>query len=391
MKRIFRKIHLWLSVPFGLIISIICFSGAILVFEDEITDMIYSDIRYTDNSGKSPIELDKLLDDVSKTLPDSVHITSVNIYSDNDRAYQMMLSKPRRASIYVDQYTGEIKGKSKRPAFFFTMFKLHRWLLGSANHGGGFSLGKTIVGISTLLFVFVLISGIAIWFPKTKKMLIHSLKISFVSVKKFCHSLHIAGGVYAMIFLLAMSLTGLTWSFGWYRDGFYKLFGAEVKQEPRNESKGQHQRQQGKASIEGNNRKGNSENKGHQGRKEGIQDTPNYVCWDDVYQNLRHQNPDFEKIAISESSANVYFKHFGNQFASDKYKFDEKDGSIKSVSLYRDAERSAKIRGWIYSVHVGNWGGMFSRTISFLVAIIGGTLPLTGYYIWIRRLRKNRK
>ena len=28
MKKIFRQIHLWLSVPFGLIISLICFSGA---------------------------------------------------------------------------------------------------------------------------------------------------------------------------------------------------------------------------------------------------------------------------------------------------------------------------------------------------------------------------
>ena len=33
-------------------------------------------------------------------------------------------AKPRRASMYVDQYTGEIKGKYERPAFFVTMFRL---------------------------------------------------------------------------------------------------------------------------------------------------------------------------------------------------------------------------------------------------------------------------
>lgn len=33
MKKIFRQIHLWLSVPFGLIISLICFSGAMLVLK----------------------------------------------------------------------------------------------------------------------------------------------------------------------------------------------------------------------------------------------------------------------------------------------------------------------------------------------------------------------
>ena len=51
--------------------------------------------------------------------------------------------------------------------------------------------------------------------------------------KKFWHDLHVAGGMYALVFLLAMALTGLTWSFSWYRTGFYKLFGAESHQESR--------------------------------------------------------------------------------------------------------------------------------------------------------------
>ena len=40
MKKIFEKIHLWLSVPFGLIITLICFSGAMLVFEDEVNELV---------------------------------------------------------------------------------------------------------------------------------------------------------------------------------------------------------------------------------------------------------------------------------------------------------------------------------------------------------------
>ena len=37
MRKLFGKIHLWLSLPVGIILSIICFSGAALVFEKEIT------------------------------------------------------------------------------------------------------------------------------------------------------------------------------------------------------------------------------------------------------------------------------------------------------------------------------------------------------------------
>ncbi|MBQ5829709.1 MAG: PepSY domain-containing protein, partial [Alistipes sp.] len=36
-------------------------------------------------------------------------------------------------------------------------------------------------------------------------------------------------------------------------------------------------------------------------------------------------------------------------------------------------------------VHVGNWGGMLTRIFWFLAAMLGATLPLTGYYLWIKR------
>ena len=39
MRKIFRNIHLWLSVPFGILITLICFSGAALVFEKEVMEL----------------------------------------------------------------------------------------------------------------------------------------------------------------------------------------------------------------------------------------------------------------------------------------------------------------------------------------------------------------
>ncbi len=64
-----------------------------------------------------PIE--QLLEKVTATLPDSVSVTSVSISSDSERAYQVNLSKPRRASLYVDQYTGEVKGEKVSVAAFY--------------------------------------------------------------------------------------------------------------------------------------------------------------------------------------------------------------------------------------------------------------------------------
>lgn len=402
MKKIFRKIHLWLSVPFGLIITLVCFSGAMLVFENEANEWFRRDLYYVETVKESPLPMDKLLEKVATTLPDSVSVTGVSISSDPGRAYQVSLSKPRRASLYVDQYTGEVKGKSERSGFFMFMFRMHRWLLDSMNPGNeGIFWGKMIVGVSTLLLVFVLISGIVIWWPRTRKALKNSLKITATKGwRRFWYDLHVAGGMYALIFLLAMALTGLTWSFPWYRTAFYKVFGVEVQQRAAqgHEQKSDAQKRNTKlAAHREKKREGNEVRKGERSRRpennhsDMYSVTSPFVYWQEIYDKLRRQNPEYKQISISSGTASVSFNRFGNQRASDRYSFNTDNGEFTETSLYQHQDKSGKIRGWIYSVHVGNWGGMFTRILTFIAALLGTALPLTGYYLWIKRLIKVRK
>ena len=402
MKKIFRKIHLWLSVPFGLIITLVCFSGAMLVFENEANEWFRRDLYYVETVKESPLPMDKLLEKVATTLPDSVSVTGVSISSDPGRAYQVSLSKPRRASLYVDQYTGEVKGKSEGSGFFMFMFRMHRWLLDSMNPGNeGIFWGKMIVGVSTLLLVFVLISGIVIWWPRTRKALKNSLKITATKGwRRFWYDLHVAGGMYALIFLLAMALTGLTWSFPWYRTAFYKVFGVEVQQRAAqgHEQKSDAQKRDTKlAAHREKKREGNEVRKGERSRRpennhsDMYSVTSPFVYWQEIYDKLRRQNPEYKQISISSGTASVSFNRFGNQRASDRYSFNTDNGEFTETSLYQHQDKSGKIRGWIYSVHVGNWGGMFTRILTFIAALLGAALPLTGYYLWIKRLIKVRK
>lgn len=393
---------MWLSVPFGLIITLVCFSGAMLVFENEANEWFRRDLYYVETLKESPLPMDKLLEKVATTLPDSVAVTGVSISSDPGRAYQVSLSKPRRASLYVDQYTGEVKGKSERSGFFMFMFRMHRWLLDSMNPGNeGIFWGKMIVGVSTLLLVFVLISGIVIWWPRTRKALKNSLKITATKGwRRFWYDLHVAGGMYALIFLLAMALTGLTWSFPWYRTAFYKVFGVEVQQRAAqgHEQKSDAQKRDTKlAAHREKKREGNEVRKGERsGRPENNHSdmysvTSPFVYWQEIYDKLGRQNPEYKQISISSGTASVSFNRFGNQRASDRYSFNTDNGEFTETSLYQHQDKSGKIRGWIYSVHVGNWGGMFTRILTFIAALLGAALPLTGYYLWIKRLIKVRK
>ena len=177
-----------------------------------------------------------------------------------------------------------------------------------------------------------------------------------------------------------MALTGLTWSFEWYRNGVYGLFGIETKKESNSSDKGD------------KGDKGNRDGKRNRGEvaKDEAAASP-YIMWQDVYEEVLAANPDTPEITLSEGSATVKLGGVGNQRASDKYKFDNATGEITAIERYADADSSGKMRGWLYSLHVGNWGGIVTRILWLLAALIGATLPLTGYYLWIRRMLRKRK
>lgn len=377
MKKLFRNIHLWLSVPLGIIITLVCFSGAVLVFENEIAKLSAPRLYRAEPSGRAPLTVDSVAAIAARTLPEGVRVTGVTVSDDPTEAYRVSLSKPKRAAMYVNQYTGEINGRAERKPFFTAMFRLHRWLMDTGRPEGRPAWGKITVGVSTLLFALALLSGVAVWWPRNGKALRNSLKLTLRKGRfRLWHSLHVAGGMYALIILLAMALTGLTWSFAWYRNAFYAAFG--VKQEARGGSHGD----------SGSKTRG-SRGHGDKGRHKQ-KATAGHDVWQKVYDKLRADNPASPAITVGDGTATVSLGTTGNGRASDSYTFDKRSGRITSSTPYAQSSPSGKMRGWIYAVHTGSFGGIITRILWFLAALLGASLPLTGYYLWIKRLSRKR-
>ena len=386
MKKALRKIHLWLSVPTGIIITLVCFSGAMLVFEKEITEAIKPELYFVKEAKGEPIPMQQLMEKVEETLPDSVSISGVTVFADSTRTYQVSLSKPRRASIYVNQYTGEVTGRSERLPFFNTMFHLHRWLLGSSS-----GVGKLLTGICTLVLVFILITGILMWLTNRNKPLKASLAIHVTKGwGRFWHDLHVAGGIYTTIFLLAMALTGLTWSFSWYRTGFYACFGVESSEKGGAHGEGGNSHGEGRGSRgEGRYTHGDGRNnhEGKRGEGRGFHRRSPYRHWEDVLNEVALKNPGYQQITLKPEVAEVVPEGRLSMRAADKYSYDRRSGEITDVQLYSAGKKDTKVRSGVYMVHTGSWGGIITRILNFLAAFIGATLPLTGYWLWFRRKR----
>ncbi len=368
MKKFFKDLHLWLSIPLGLVISTTCFSGAMLIFETEISEALRPHYYRVEAKGE-PLSIEEIVARVEPTLAEDQEITGITVFDDAERSYKVNLSKPKRTATYVNQYSGEVLGTPERMSFFRTMFSLHRWLMDSRPKDGGVFWGKMVVGVSTLIMVVIILTGLVIWIPKHRKSLANRLKIKFRSGShRLLYDLHVAGGFYATALLLVMALTGLTWSFAWYKDGVYALFGIEQTQ-----SKG-----------------GNETKRGEERRDKSSADSP-YIHWQSICEQIKAEAEDISQITISKGSASVKYDRCGNQRATDKYLFDNATGEITSVEAYADSPETSKMRGWLYSLHVGSWGGIVTRVMWFLAAMLGATLPLTGYYLWIRRMVVKRR
>ena len=222
MRQFFHQIHLWLSIPLGILISVICLTGAILVFEKEITQIMYPETQVTQVEGQQV--------------------------------------------------------RKQRPEFFRQVRTLHRWLLDAPAKKGESSVGKTVVGITTVVMIVILISGIVIWIPRNSRTLKNRLQISCTKGwRRFWYDSHVALGFYSTLFLLIMALTGLTWSFSGYRTFMYDLFS---------------------------------------------------------------------------------------------------DLPIDNMKRF------------FYSLHTGTWGGLPTQILYFLASLIGGILPLNGYYLWWKKRKR---
>src|SRR5690606_16617739 len=133
----------------------------------------------------------------------------------------------RGTAFLVHPQTGEVKAQpeSKAAGFMMSMFRLHRWLLLDS------AIGRPIVGVATIIFILLSLSGLVLWFPKKLKW--KNFKSGFriktrANWKRVNHDLHNTLGFYSLILILIMCLTGLCWSFEGYRELASGVLGTKV-------------------------------------------------------------------------------------------------------------------------------------------------------------------
>ncbi|MGQ1946965.1 PepSY-associated TM helix domain-containing protein [Geofilum sp. OHC36d9] len=379
IKPFINWLHLWLGLFSGLIVFIVSITGAISVFEQEIKDLTQP-WRFVEARDQRFVPPSQLLDTAALYVPGQ-EATGLT-YEDKEGAAAVGFwfnEGPKRlfSVVYLNPYTGEFIKKNNHFSegqfdFFHFIMNGHRalWL--------PYAIGRRIVGIGSLIFLFLLLSGLIMWWPKTwrKPHLKGAFKVKWKSnFKRLNHDLHNVLGFYVLIFALVIVVTGLVWSFEWFGDAvYYVTSGGERKSEhihPHSDVK----------------------------NKDAL-DNDTLPAIDRAFYKALEVEPNPQRIYmtpfLAEDDASieiVFYKYKGKFYNHNTYFFDRY--TLEPLRIegdrYDEASFAQRMSEMNYDLHTGRILGLPGKILVFLVSLVIASLPVTGFFIWYQKGQTNKK
>ncbi|RYY17580.1 MAG: hypothetical protein EOO36_09505, partial [Cytophagaceae bacterium] len=111
MKLFFRRIHLYLGLVSGLFLVVVCLTGSILVFEDELTHAFHHERYFVAATATPRLSLTQLTEAVRATRP-KAKINAIKVYTDPTRSVEVSLAGSGRPG--GPPGGGEGRGPGKR-------------------------------------------------------------------------------------------------------------------------------------------------------------------------------------------------------------------------------------------------------------------------------------
>lgn len=386
-KKLIGKLHLWLGLASGLVVLVVSLTGCLYVFQRELFEVAHRRALFVAPPAASakPLPYSVVYQKAVAALGPGAPVYYATAYRAPDRAWSFMAYKgtPGKPyfggqvevlkSAYVNPYTGQVTGIIDNKYEFFQLVKSLHWdlLLGDA--------GRQVVSYGTLTFVLLLLSGLVLWWPQNKAARRQRFKIKWdASGKRLNYDLHNTVGFYVTLVALGIALTGLTWSFDWVRNGVAYLatghpaqaHGGKGKKDP-----------------------GKTQPAALSAAEQALAARTLDAAVRDAWQRIPAAATVSAKpltsfqapltVRVNESE--------GTRFRTDQLTYDARTGAFQKAELYRDKAAGEKFLGMNYDLHVGAILGWPTKILAFLASLVCASLPVTGFFVWWNRQKKNKK
>lgn len=365
-RNILFQIHWFLGITAGLVLAFMGVTGAMMSFEDEIMAAISPGVVTVTPTGTPALSPDRLVAAASAQRG-GLGVTGLEISGEPNRAAQVTFdkapgSKQRRGEqVYINPYTGALLGHARGEALFDTLRNLHRWL---ALPGGPNGIGRTITGFSALALIYFALSGLYLRWPRRpldwRSWFVLDLR---KSGRNLYRALHAVIGGWVLVFYLLSALTGLWWSYDWYRQGvLYALTG--------------------KADTE------HGEKEGKPGPRAALD--PAWASFVAVtggrFETVRitiptgHKPVDFRSLPLGARHERM----------TDNYRIDAKSGEVVKADLYAKRKLGLILTTSVLELHRGAFFGLPGRIIMLITSLTMPLFAITGFLLYFARRRKKR-
>lgn len=365
------QIHLWLGLISGIFVCFLGITGCILAFEREIEN-ISQPYRFTSVQKAALLPPSQLKQIADRLLPGK-HAHSVGYQVGKSAQVVYYAAEPEYYWIvFLNPYTGEVlKVKNMDDDFFRVVIMGHYYLWLPPN------IGQPVLASATLMFLFLLISGLFLWWPKNAAARKKRFSIKFnAKWKRVNYDLHNVLGFYMTWILIFIAISGLVMGFQWFAGSVYWISSGGKSIKPFAETYSDSTAV--KSAI----------------HKEPVID----ILWTRTMAGLPGYTggvevhvPENDKLAIEVAinpDTDTYWKAdylYYDQNTLREIPVDHIFGKLANASL---ADRISRMN---YDIHIGAIAGLTGKIMAFFASLIAASLPITGFIIWWGRKKKKAK
>ena len=218
-------VHLAVGVTAGSVILMLAVTGVILTYEAQLNRWALRDYRADPpGPGATPLGLDELVARVTGGQPADV-VTSVALH--RDPLEPAVVELDGGATVFVDRFTGDRlgDGNTRTRRFLRSVMYLHRWF---ALEGEYRIIGRTVVAVANLGFLFLLVSGFYLWWPSIRSRAAWRQALWFrrrLKGRARDFNWHSVIGFWSAFPLAIIVFSGATISYQWAADLVHRLAG----------------------------------------------------------------------------------------------------------------------------------------------------------------------
>lgn len=379
-KHWIRLFHLWLGLLSSLVILIVCFTGCLYAFKNQINDL-YNRKQLFVQVENQPTAIQYFED---QFLQENKIIQSIILPEQNNRSWLITTKNIHTQQLqthYYNPYNGKNLGQTKEHwiGFFQTIEALHKNLMWG-------KIGQQIVGAFVLVFILLIFTGLILWFPKNKK---RQIKQAF-SIKwngkfhRLNYDLHNTLGFYSWVFLLFIAITGVYITYPWVKTAVLVSLGGEsIQQQIKLEDEG--------VSTDFHSimkdllDKQNEKFALPQSTQIPLSQILNWVQKELPYKGTtiismpNENNPRYQIQKIKTT------KWLGLQLP-DFLEID-RNGTTKRKELFHTKPLHQQFKELSKPLHTGEIMGWKGAILYFIITLIGFSLPITGFIIWWRKVK----